>query len=221
MPDRPSLAATERTVFGNQLGHLRRTGMIQANLVVPGANSVPLQLDEHEMATHLRNRGRTGLVELAMQDATDVALLQDIDIHPVTLRLQHVVFRHVDMNRPVEVAVPVAFVGESAADSISGVFVVHELDHVRVRCLPDDIPNEVSADVSRLESVGDAFRVSDLIVPDGVELLDDSEEALAMVHLERLEAEVEELEEALLDVDAEVEGAETAADGEPAEDSGE
>ncbi len=210
MPDRPSLAAAQRTVFGSRLGQLRRSGVIPANLVVPGKDSVALQLDEHEMATHLRNRGRTGLVELAMQDATEVALLQDIDIHPVSLRLQHVVFRHVDMNQPVEIAIPVAFIGEALADSISGVFVVRELDMVRIRCLPDDIPHDLPADLSELENVGDAFRAEDLAAIDGVEILEDPEEPLAVVHLERLEAEEDEIEDELAGIEVELD-----EDGEP------
>lgn len=219
MPDRPSLTAQTRTVFGNRLGQLRRSGVIPANLVVPGSDSVPLQLDEHEMATHLRKLGRGGLVELKMSGDTEVSLLQDVDIHPVSSRLQHVIFRHVDMTQPIEVPVGIQFAGDAPADTISGVYVVHELDEVRVRCLPDNIPQEIVADVSELESAGDAFRVADLEPIDGVEFLDEAETPIAVVHLERLEEEVDELEEGLLDVDAEVEEGGEAADETPDEGS--
>ena len=212
MADRPLLKAQGRTVFGNRLGSLRRGGVVPANLVVPGAESVPLQLDEHEMATHLRNLGRGGLVELKMPDNTEVALLQDVDIHPISMRIQHVIFRHVDMRRPVEVPVGVQFTGEAPADAISGVYVVHEADQVRVRCLPDNIPHEITADVSGLESAGDAFRVGDLESIDGVEYLDEPDTPLAVVHLERLEEEVVELEEGEIDLEAAVDEAEAESD---------
>ena len=69
--------------------------------------------------------------------------------------------------------------------------------------------------MSGLESAGDSFRVGDLESIDGLEFLEDPDTTLAVVHLERLEEEVDELEEGLLDVDAEVgEGAEPA-DGTP------
>jgi large subunit ribosomal protein L25 len=220
MPDRPSLTAQKRTVFGNRLGQLRRSGVIPANLVVPGADSVPLQLDEHEMATHLRKLGRGGLVELKMSGDIEVALLQDVDIHPVSSRLQHVIFRHVDMTQPIEVPVSLQFTGDAPADTISGVYVVHEMDEVRVRCLPDSIPQEIVADVSELESAGDSFRIEDLEPIDGVEFLDEAETPIAVVHLERLEEEVDELEEGLLDVDAEVEEGGEAA-GETADEGSE
>ncbi len=220
MPDRPSLTAQARTVFGNRLGQLRRSGVIPANLVVPGSDSVPLQLDEHEMATHLRKLGRGGLVELKMSGDTEVSLLQDVDIHPVSSRLQHVIFRHVDMTQPIEVPVGIQFAGDAPADTISGVYVVHELDEVRVRCLPDNIPQEIVADVSELESAGDSYRVADLEPIDGVEFLDEAATPIAVVHLERLEEEVDELEEGLLDVDAEVEEGGEAADETPDEGSG-
>ncbi len=219
MPDRPSLTAQDRTVFGNRLGQLRRSGVIPANLVVPGADSVPLQLDGHEMATHLRKLGRGGLVELKMSGDTEVVLLQDVDIHPVSSRLQHVIFRHVDMSQPIEVSVSVQFIGDALADTISGVYVAREIDGVLVRCLPDNIPQKITADISELESAGDSFRIKDLEPIDGVEFLDEPDTPLAVVHIERLEEEEEELEEGLLDVDAEVEEGDEAADETPDEGS--
>ena len=216
MSDRPSLTAENRDLFGNRLGKLRRSGIIPANLVIPGSNSVPLQLDEHEMATHLRNLGRGGLVELKMTDNSEVALLQDVDIHPVSLRLQHVVFRHVDMEQAIEVPVSVQFIGEAPADSISGVFVVYELDIVHVRCLPDDIPHAITVDVSELESAGDSFRIGDLGSIDRVEYVDDIEVPLAVVHIERLEEE--EVEGGLLDMVSDAEGEEDS-EGTPSEDA--
>ncbi len=219
MPDRPSLTAENRDLFGNRLGRLRRSGIIPANLVVPGSDSVPLQLDEHEMATHLRNLGRGGLVELQMSEKSEVALLQDVDIHPVSLRLQHVVFRHVDLAQSIEVPVGVQFMGEAPADSISGVFVVYELDIVRVRCLPDDIPHTVTVDVSGLESPGDAVRIGDLESIDGVEYVDDMEAPLAVVHIERLEEEEEEIEGGLLEMVSDAEGEEEESGDTPSEDA--
>ena len=219
MPDRPTLTAQARTVFGNRLGHLRRSGVIPANLVVPGSDSVPLQLDEHEMATHLRKLGRGGLVELKMSGDTEVALLQDVDIHPVSSRLQHVIFRHVDMTQPIEVPVNIQFIGDAPADTISGVYVVREVAEVRVRCLPNNIPQEITADISELESAGDSFRIEDLDPIDGVEFLDEAETPIAVVHLERLEEEEDELEEGLLDVVGEAVEGDKAADGTPDEGS--
>lgn len=218
MPDRPSLTAENRDLFGNRLGRLRRSGVVPANLVIPGSDSVPLQVDEHEMATHLRNLGRGGLVELKMADNKEVALLQDVDIHPVSLRLQHVVFRQVDMEQSIEVPVGVEFIGEAPADSISGVFVVYELDIVRVRCLPDDIPHAVTVDVSELESPGDAVRIGNLESIDRVEYVDDIEVPLAVVHIERLEEE--EIEEGLLDMVSDAEGEEEDSADTPSEGAG-
>ena len=173
------------------------------------------------MATHLRNLGRGGLVELDMSGNTEVALLQDVEIHPVSLRLQHVVFRHVDMARSIEVPVSISFTGEALADSISGVYVVRELDQVRVRCLPDNIPHEILADISSLESAGDSFRIGDLEPIDGVEFVEEDDTPLAVVHLERLEEEEDEIEIGLEGVELEGEGDEEALEGTASEESGE
>jgi large subunit ribosomal protein L25 len=155
-----------------------------------------------------------------MADNKEVALLQDVDIHPVSLRLQHVVFRHVDMEQSIEVPVGVEFIGEAPADSISGVFVVYELDIVRVRCLPDDIPHAVTVDVSELESPGDAVRIGNLESIDRVEYVDDIEVPLAVVHIERLEEEEEEIEEGLLDMVSDAEGEEEDSADTPSEGAG-
>ena len=113
------------------------------NLVVPGGESQPLQVDEHAMAAYVRNHGRTGLIELQIEGDRQLALVDDVDIHPVTRRLLHVVFRHVDAGTAVTAEVPLEYIGVSPADARSDLFVVRMLDSLSLNGLPRQIPTVV------------------------------------------------------------------------------
>lgn len=193
MPDRPSLAAETRSIFGRRVAQLRKQGLVPANLVVPGGQSRALQINEHDVATLIRREGRSGLVELHFSDGKEAALLDEVSVHPVNRRLQHVVFRHVDMDTRVQVGVQLELVGDAPADQTSGRFVVREMDEVSIECLPDDIPNVVEVDVSQLSEVGDHIRASDLALPEGLSLLGDPDAMVAHVQAEKIESETVEV----------------------------
>jgi len=189
MSDRPSLVAETRSIFGRKVAQLRQQGLVPANLVVPGAESRAIQINEHDIATIIRKEGRSGLVELQFSDGKEAALLDEVSVHPVNRRLQHVVFRHVDMDTRVQVGVQLELVGDAPADQTSGRFVVREMDEVSIECLPQDIPNVVEVDVSELAEVGDHIRASELKLPEGLSLLGDPDAMVAHVQAERIESE--------------------------------
>tara|TARA_Y100000590_G_scaffold443153_1_gene572229 strand:+ start:1879 stop:2547 length:669 start_codon:yes stop_codon:yes gene_type:complete len=189
MSDRPSLAAETRSVFGRKVAQLRKQGLVPANLVVPGGDSRALQINEHDIATIIRREGRSGLVELRFSDGKEAALLDEVSVHPVNRRLQHVVFRHVDLDTNVQVGVQLELVGDAPADQTSGRFVVREMDEISIECLPEDIPNVVEVDVSGLSEIGDHIRAKDLTLPEYLVLLGDPDAMVVHVQAERIESE--------------------------------
>ena len=196
MADRPSIRAEARTALGKKVRALRRQGVTPANLVVPRGESVALQVNEREIVTLIKSVGQTGLVDLELDGGTQLVLVGDLDIDRVAQRLRHVAFRHLEMDRTIDVAVPIEFVGAAPADQAGDRFAVHEMQELMVRCLPAFLPREIQVDVSGLDVVGDAVRVGDLTPPEGVEFLDERFDIVANVQRERAEAEVEGVEAA-------------------------
>lgn len=195
MPEPQRIAAEPRVRFGNRVKSLRRSARIPVNLVVPGGQSQPLQVDEHSMAAYVRNHGRTGLVELQIQGERQLALVDDVDIHPVTRRVLHVVFRHVDAGTAVTAEVPLEYVGISPADARSDLFVVRMLDSLNLNGLPRQIPTVLQVNLETLADAGDAVYAGDLELAEGVTLITESGALLAHVERSRLATEDEDLDE--------------------------
>ena len=200
MPEPQHITAEPRARFGNRVKSLRRSARVPVNLVVPGAKSQPLQVDEHAMAAYVRNHGRTGLVELQIDGERRLALVDDVDIHPVTRRLLHVVFRHVDADTAVTAEVPLEYVGTAPADARSDLFVVRMLDSLSLNGLPRQIPAVVQVNLENLVDAGDGVHAGDLELAEGVTLITEPDALLAHVERSRLATEDEESgEEELLD----------------------
>ena len=91
--------------------------------------------------------------------------------HPYKQIIMHLDFQRVDENQAIRVAVPLHFLNEekSPAGKSADVVVTHELNEVELSCLPKDLPEFIEVDLSAL-SVGDIVHLSDLKLPNGVEI---------------------------------------------------
>jgi large subunit ribosomal protein L25 len=131
----------------------------------------------------------------------------------------------VRLDQPISAQVSVELVGESPGVKVGGVL-TQLVREVTVEALPLEMPDRLSLDIS-LTEIGDALRVSDLVLPADVTVLDDLENVLVTVSAPRLAAELEAAEaeaaaaleaEEGLEVEEGAEEVEGEADGEPAAD---
>jgi large subunit ribosomal protein L25 len=119
--------------------------------------------------------------------------------------------------------VPIVLVGEAEEVLRNGGLVEQSLFHLTIRAKPGSIPNELTADISDL-TIGGAVRVSDLVLPEGVETDVDPEEAVVMGQLpqaEEIPEPVEGEEGAEGEAEGEAAAAEGGADEAPSEGGGE
>jgi len=189
--ERPSLTAERRTIVGKAVKRLRWTGRIPASLVESHKPTIPVHLNERELAGVVR-RGHTGhLVNLTFDGAVEQVLLDDVDVDAITNRLQHAVLRRVDLTKPVHVTVPVHFEGTPPAAQASDLVVIHALNALEVSALPTEIPSYLIADVSGLSLAGDAVRVAELRAADGAftALADPAAEVAAVHHARAVRVE--------------------------------
>jgi large subunit ribosomal protein L25 len=205
---RPILRATRRTVTGKKVAQLRRDGHLPAVVFGRDVASDSLTLDAKEFEALRRHAGATTLIDLAIDgQKPSPVLVHEIQHHPVTRRPLHVDLYLVRMTEELTIDVQLVAEGTSAAVADEGGTLLHAIDHVRVKALPDHLPAAIHYSIEPLATFDDVIRVSDLVVPDDVALLTDAAEIVAKVLPPRIEeVEVPEAEEA-------VEG--EAAEGEP------
>jgi large subunit ribosomal protein L25 len=210
---RPTLAAAHRDVTGKKVAGLRRDGRLPAVVYGHDVPSTNLSIDTHEFETLRRQVGPNTLIDLSIDGTKpQPVLVHGVAIHPVARKPLHVDLLAVRMTQELMVDVPLVATGESEAVTRLGGTLIHPTETVRVRALPDHLPQSLEYDISTLIDFDAVVLVSVLTIPDDVTLLTDAGEIIAKVLAPRVEEvpEVEEVAEG-----EEVEGAE-AAEGEVA-----
>ena len=218
---RPTLAAAHREVTGKKVAYLRRDGRLPAVVYGRGLQSASVSVDTHEFETLRRHAGPNTLVDLSVDGEKPApVLVHDVQLHRVTRKPLHVDLYVVRMTEELTVDVPLVSEGLSEAVETLGGTLLHVIEHVRVRALPDHLPQSIHYSVESLNTFDDLIHVRDLVVPSDATLLTDPNEVVAKV----LPPRVEEVEEVAPAVEGEaVEGeagaapAEAAAEGESAE----
>ena len=216
MPDRPSLAALSRTVTGKQVARLRRDGLLPAVVYGHGMSSEPLTIDAHEFDLLNRHVGPSTLVDLKVDGKKSrPVLVYSVQVHPVNRRPLHVDLFAVRMTEELTVEVQLIGQGVAPAADLGGTL-VHPVSSVKVRALPDNLPDVLHYDLSPLEDFDTTITVADLQVPDGVTVQAEPSDVIARVLPPRIEVEEvpeAEAEEALAE-GAEEEAAEAAPEAE-------
>jgi large subunit ribosomal protein L25 len=211
MPDRPRLAAASRTVTGKKVSHLRREGRLPAVVYGHGVDSESVSIDTHEFELLKRRVGASTLVDLSVDGGkTRPVLLYSIQVNPITRRPIHIDLFAVRMTE--ELTVEVQLIGTGVAPAIElGGTLVHPVSSVKVRALPDNLPETLHYDLSTLTDYDATVTVADLQVPEGVTVQADEHEVVARVLAPRVEEAVTAEGEG-----AAAEGAEGAEAGEGA-----
>jgi large subunit ribosomal protein L25 len=218
---RLSLVAEPREQIGKKVASLRREGRLPAVVFGHGVGSENVSLDAHEFELLRRKAGQNELINLSVKGAkARPVLVHGVQVHPVNRRPLHVDLFLVRMTEELTVDVPLVPTGTSnAIENLNGTL-MHQLESVRVRALPDHLPQSIEYSIESLIDFDAAIHVSDLTIPSDVTLLTDPEEVVAKVLASRLQAEAAEMAAEDAEAAAEAAEGEEAAEGGEAEAAG-
>jgi large subunit ribosomal protein L25 len=189
---------------------LRRSGKIPGVFYGPKSAALPLMVDVKEFTTHVANLEGSHLIRFQSATADlqqKVALLREMQTHPVSGAILHLDFYEVDLTQRLQVTVPLHFVGKPVGVAEGGIL-QPILRDIQVECLPTDIPQFIEVDVSAL-AIHDAIHLVDLQMPPNVTAVFETNDAVVSV----LPPTVEEVKVA----EAAVEGVEGEAVAAPVE----
>ena len=174
----------------NAARRLRAQGFVPAVLYGEEMDSAPLVLSKKDVVQIMRlESGENTIFKVAVDaDAYDV-MIKELQVDPSNDELLHVDLIRISMDKPVKVTVPVVHRGEPVGVKTEGGFVDFVTREIEVECLPRDIPESLTIDISELH-VNQAFKVQALAVPAGVKVLEDPGTVLVLVSLPHKEEEV-------------------------------
>jgi large subunit ribosomal protein L25 len=187
---------------------LRHAGKVPA--IVYGGDLEPKSIQIHHNTVWLMSQNEwfySAILDLSLDGDVQPVLLRDMQRHPFKPQILHLDFQRVNLNEAIRVRVPVHFLNQekSPAGKASGVVISHAFTDIEVSCLPRNLPEHIEVDLANL-SIGDTVHLSDLKLPEGVEI---PELKLGKEHDHAIVTAREVVEE----VEAPVEGAPAA--GEP------
>lgn len=193
MAKQVKLSARPRADVGrNSVKHLRTRGSIPA--VIYGHKSQPgnLEVNAREISALLSHAvGENILVELEIAgekgSSTKLSLIQEVQHHPVRGDILHVDFLEVAMDEVLHTEVPIEAVGEADGVKNYGGLLEHSLRSLHIECLPKDLPEIISVDVSAL-GLNQSLHVRDLVLPAGVKATTDADLTVFIVAEPKVEA---------------------------------
>ena len=203
---------------------LRASGRVPATLYGHGLEATAIHVSAQDLL-HLFHQGggASVLVDLKFDGQEHLTIVREVQRDHIHNRFIHVDFMAVRRDQQIVVNIELHEVGDSAGVHAGGV-IEHHLREVEVRCLPVNVPERIEFDITRL-GLNESVRVSDLVPPEGVEILTDPDTmVLAVVEPAVMDTELDlgiAGEEAPEEVAAEAEAAPEAAEGEAPEGEGE
>jgi large subunit ribosomal protein L25 len=186
MAQQVQLKAKPRTEAGKgPVKRLRSRGLIPG--VIYGARmqpvSIAIEAKDLERVLH-QATGENVLVDLQLEEAgktnNRLALIQEVQHHPVEDTILHVDFHEVSATEKLRTAVALRAVGEPEGVKTGGGVLEYVMRELRVECLPKDLPDVIEINVEPL-LIGQSIHVGDVKPPAGVTLLDDKDQPVFIV----------------------------------------
>src|SRR3954464_9805441 len=201
-----SFNATSREGSGKGAARsLRRQGQVPAVIYGHGREPLSLSLNARDLDKMLGNiQAESTVIEVTVDGQTAKTLIREIQRHPIKRQILHVDFQALVAGEKVTVSIPIVLNGVAEGVRLEGGVLDQTLRELEIEVDPSNIPDHAELDVTNM-MIGDSVHISDLKVPEGVEIQDDPETSVAVLAAPR--AVIEETPAA--------EGVEGAAEGAP------
>lgn len=212
-----TLTATKRSKT-EKLSAIRNNGMVPAVVYGAQVENTLVSVLSTDFIKVLRVAGETSTIVLNIAGAETTkssvdadkgsatekdkskkidVLIHEVQVDPIKGNPRHVDFLAVDMNKPVEVSIPLEFIGIAKAEKDGFGTLVKVLHEIDIEALPKDLPHNIEVDVTVIATLEDQIHVKDIKLPKGVTLVTDENEVVALVA-----AAKEEKEEVVVDLSA-------------------
>lgn len=187
-----ALSARSRELTGKKVKTLRLKGDIPGVVYGHGLDSTPITVERVALKKAYAKAGSGTLVDLTIGEQKPIKVLfHEPQLHYLNGEPIHFDLYAVKMDEEIETTIPIIFVGISpAVDELEGNFIANR-DELTIRCLPGNLIPNVEVDISILKTFDDSIKVSDIQVPETVQIQDEMEETVALVSAPRSEEELE------------------------------
>jgi large subunit ribosomal protein L25 len=192
------LEVQSRSEENGKVKKIREAGFIPANVYGSGVDNKNIKVKELDFRRVFGMAGESHLIDLVIDGGEPVkAIVKDTQKSPTKDNVIHIDFYQVDMSKKITTEIPLNFIGESRGVKELGGTLIKNLDSLEVKCLPGNLVDKIDVDLSGLNNFHDAVRANDINLPEGMELISDTNETVvSVIEPVKEEERVEEVEEA-------------------------
>lgn len=187
-----SLKAQKRSGKASQV---RAGSFVPAECYGVGKDNLSIKMNYQDFRKAYIKAGDNTIIELDVDGDVNPVLVHDVQFDPIKDTVTHVDFKYVDMTVEVVANIPVVLTGVSPAVKEQAGVLNQTLAELEVKCLPADLPHEFVVDISSLVDFHTVIHVSDVEVPEKVEILNAPEQTVVTVSAPRAEEEPEQAPE--------------------------
>ena len=177
-----SLSANSRDAVGKGAARtLRSQGQIPAVIYGHGREPQPLSLNARDLDKMLGHiQAESTVIEVTVGGQTSKTLIREIQRHPIKRQILHVDFQALVAGEKVTVNIPIVLIGIPEGVRLEGGVLDQTLRELEIEVDPSNIPDHVELDVTNMV-IGASLHVSDIKLPEGVEILEDPETSVAVL----------------------------------------
>ncbi len=191
-----AIEAQPRDSKAKNSDELRKSGFLPAVLYGKGITNQNLSISYSQFLKVYRQAGESSLIDVTIGSTGSVkTLVQDVAMDSRTDKIIHVDFYQVNMAEKLNATIPLLFTGEAKAVKELAGILVKSLSEIEVRCLPSDLVHEITVDLSPLATFEDTICVKDIVLPKGIEVLEQPDVIIATVTESISEEELAKLSE--------------------------
>lgn len=159
--------------------NIRSAGFIPAVIYGFGKANQNVKVKKHDFEKAFAVAGEFNLVDLSIGEAAPAkVIIKDVQRNGITDAIIHIDFYQVDMTKKITTDMPLNFIGEAKAIKELGGTLVKNMAAVQVECLPDDLVSHIDVDISVLANFDQFIRLNDLVLPKGIALVQQTNEAV-------------------------------------------
>lgn len=182
------LKAEKRDVTGKQVKALRRAGKLPAVIYGRHVEPIAISLEAHVANLLFSKLTSSTLVTIDVAGTEYAAIVREKQRNFIKGNLTHVDFLALDLTEKIRTNVRLTFVGVAPAVKDYSAVLVHRMEEFEVECLPTDLPERITVDISSIREIGNNIHVRDISMPENVVILDDPDEVVIIATVVKEEA---------------------------------
>lgn len=167
------ISANSRELYGTGANRrLRTQGKLPGVIYGAGKDTQAIVLDHKDLYYKLAvDTFHASILSISVDGKKEQVLLRDVQMHPFKQQVLHVDFLRIRQDQEITVKIPLNFINgdEAPGVKLSGGIISHVMTEVEISCLPKDLPESITVDLSAME-VGSTIHTSELVLPEGVKL---------------------------------------------------